>query len=330
MAFAETCVIVDRKDVKRALLLFDRVNDHRELVLSRFSPRTHQIFSNYFKKELEAASVVPEELRKDFVFSSAAGKKRLESMYLNPPLRFSGKLTQEEAFKKDEFIRRLSSLSGSFFDYDWEKEKAIDDTRYALATAIAYREMKPVLGYRSSCDFESDFPDGGNVTRYIAVLENLNVVSNDELEWEQVVEFRSDTPSRDTYRNALRKWLTSASACESIEQAKETVEKMLEGYDNTVKKFGLKTKKANWSLVTDLLAQETIVVGAGMALSSASPTLGMVAPAVSAIVAGAFTVKAISAHCFEHKLNLAEVKETPGKELALIFEAREFVKNINK
>jgi hypothetical protein len=80
----------------------------------------------------------------------------------------------------------------------------------------------------------------GKQKAYIAALNNIPIISENEVSWENIVEFRNDKKALKKYR-ALRSWLNCGLVADSVAQATDIIGKKIDDYQWAIKKFGLKT-----------------------------------------------------------------------------------------
>jgi hypothetical protein len=80
----------------------------------------------------------------------------------------------------------------------------------------------------------------GPAIAYEAALENIPIIDEAAVTWEEIIEFRKDKrASRKVRRLGL--WLTDSLKCESVAHASDTIAARIDDYAWALKKHGLKT-----------------------------------------------------------------------------------------
>ena len=165
--------------------------------------------------------------------------------------------------------------------------------------------------YHSETKFKEEY-EPGSKNAYQAVLENLQVVNEFELSWDQVLEFRKDKQALNHYRN-LRTWISDTLKGTSLEEAKNIISQRLEDYEWAIKKHGLETKIGTFKCVIDSKFITALATGGGIA-----GLLG--GPVWAALTGSLITLSKISLYIAERKLDFEDIKRK--NEIALIYEIR--------
>jgi len=74
----------------------------------------------------------------------------------------------------------------------------------------------------------------------IAILSDLEIVDEEQLSWEQVIEFRADEENRKKYRRFLH-WLDKDMIGKSQSFIEDEIAIKLDDYERALKKYGIKT-----------------------------------------------------------------------------------------
>lgn len=93
--------------------------------------------------------------------------------------------------------------------------------------------------YQSTQERQRDYQPGQQAV-LISVVQNIDIVSERSLTWEQVSEFRSDGEARTAYRRFAH-WMDKEMVGKSATYIIDEVSHRLERYEWAVKKHGLKT-----------------------------------------------------------------------------------------
>jgi len=162
--------------------------------------------------------------------------------------------------------------------------------------------------------FEDDFKPGPT-TAYQAALANLPMVSEDDLSWKQILEFRSDKDALRKYRS-LRTWLLAGLKVDSVDVAVNIIGKKIEDYEWSIKKHGLKTTTG---VLNQVFGLKQIAVTAGV--SGAAALAG--SPIFSMIAAGAMSIARIALWLADRRIDFEDIERGDHSEIAIIYDARQ-------
>ena len=109
---------------------------------------------------------------------------------------------------------------------------------------------RPTFFYNSQGTLCADFPTGRSEVLQAAMKE-IALVREDELEWEQVLEFRKDAQARVKYRRFVR-WIDTELKTASPDEVVEIMSVRLDDYEWALKKHGLQTFLGSLSCLLDL------------------------------------------------------------------------------
>lgn len=145
--------------------------------------------------------------------------------------------------------------------------------------------LNSTIYYDTRADYTADYPSGPQQVLTTA-LENIAMVEESSLSWEQVLEFRQDIESRAKYRRLVR-WIDNELKTKSPSEILDIIAIRLDDYQWGLKKHGVKTVLGSLSCVLDpkFLASAAAVVGASTlaggelwaALSTTTLTVGRAA-----------------------------------------------------
>lgn len=106
-----------------------------------------------------------------------------------------------------------------------------------------------------------------------ATLNDIPTVSESQLEWDQVLEFRRDMDSQLKYRRLVR-WIDGELKAKSVTEVQDSLLLKLDDYEWGLKKHGIKTVTGALSCVLDPKFLSATSVVAGAAGVASGPLLG--------------------------------------------------------
>jgi hypothetical protein len=112
-----------------------------------------------------------------------------------------------------------------------ERDLALD---FAKASGLA---VAPLYSLASRRDSQYR---GGDQAAIVCIVDNLGIVDEERLSWEQVVEFRSDEAARKAYRQFIH-WLDREMIDKSIQYITDEIGHRLERYNWSLQKHGIQT-----------------------------------------------------------------------------------------
>lgn len=292
------------KNAKTAALCFDRVWGYPLSIFQRE-------FSFAYTDWMPSPIMIPEEIR----FSGY-------TLYEQSLILTTGELDQDLRGYPDQLRRnqiladQLSAKKTSF---------SIGSPNLSFARGLRevfisgyHHDFIPVFPSMASLDADYSLSEGGRSTIAVA-LNNLQIVDEDTLTWDQVLEFRKDKDSRKRYRRLLH-WFDK----ELLERPQSFIEDeisiKLEDYEQALKKHGIKTMLGAISESLDgrFLLSEAAIAGAGSLLGN--PTLGLLA-------AGGIMVGKVAVKAAEMFLDLDDVIRDKGSEIAWVYEVKQELGN---
>jgi hypothetical protein len=152
----------------------------------------------------------------------------------------------------------------------------------------------------------------------VLALENLQIVDESALTWEQVREFRSDKKSAARYRRFVH-WMDKEFVGRSQSFVEYEIEQALQQYEDSLRKHGIKTVLG---LVSETI-DGTYLTGAS-AVAATLAALGH--PAAGLIAGGGVLVVRLGVKASEIVLDIDEAEKGPGSEVAWVYEVREELK----
>lgn len=217
-----------------------------------------------------------------------------------------------ELFKQriPDFLDEVSRSYPSFTD------TIIHNSKLAIVEAYAGHGIQVIPTYPSSAAFARDFLEGQAIA-YQAALNNLPLISNEDVTWDQILEFRRDKKALRKYRS-LRFWLQYSLEAESVGQATDLIAERIDDYEWAIKKHGLKTVTGALSYVLNLKSVSSIATGAGLA--------ALVGGSIwSAMTAGLMISAKLGVWIINKCIDREAIKREEYSDIALLYEARQFL-----
>jgi hypothetical protein len=205
----------------------------------------------------------------------------------------------------------------------WEASFSIDMENFGEFLAVcdavwATKNITLVPVYGSRVQMSCHYPSGSQLA-YEAALHNLPSVIEHELEWEQVWEFRKDMDASWKYR-ALRHWLSSGLAANSVSEAADLIGRKIADYEWAIKKHGLKTATSTLSIFLKGTSLAKLAAAAGVGSVVGGPIWG-------AFVGAGMLVSEISIHLAERMIDLRDTKMGKDSEIAILYDIRKELGN---
>lgn len=199
----------------------------------------------------------------------------------------------------------LFALSGSF----GKPEEIFRRMSRRLASGVSSATNTPVVpAYASISSRDADFQPGSDSV-VVGALSDLEVVDEDELTWEQVLEFRRDKTVRADYRR-LTHWLNTEMAGKSSGAVVDEIGVRLDRYRAALTKHGLRSRLGVLSSVLDARALATAAAaGVGPSLA-AGPIWG-------GLAAGSVLVGRVVLTLGQSKLDLLQLQQE-HREVAFV------------
>jgi hypothetical protein len=155
---------------------------------------------------------------------------------------------------------------------------------------------------------------GTSSVAYEAALQTIPSILEDELTWEQVVEFRKDREAKRKLR-ALRSWLQSGLTAATLEEATDKIEQKVANYEWALKKHGVKTVTGALTAVLDSKFIGSVAGAAGVSALMGGSVWG-------ALTGSALMLSKMSVWLVERRMELLDIQRGSDSEVALICDAR--------
>lgn len=170
--------------------------------------------------------------------------------------------------------------------------------------------------YDGQHEHAAAYPPGEELV-VLSVIENLHIVDEARLSWDQVLEFRNDLEAKRKYRRLLH-WISKDLLSQSQAYIQDEIEQRLEDYEWAIKKHGLETligfvqETLDGKFLTGLGA-----IAGGLTLAG-FPTLGLFS--ASGLIISKVCLKLASV-----LLDTADVRRGPNSEIAWIYDLKQVV-----
>lgn len=211
-------------------------------------------------------------------------------------------VTAGEAFAK---ALGYESISGA---------EAIDSLARKLAEGIAHEYgIAATTIFREPRDRDLAYKEGEREA-IVAVIQDVPVVSEERLTWEQVAEFRRDAEMLRKFRKLVH-WLDASLVGKSHQFICEEIAVRLDDYMAAIKKHGLGTKTGILSAVLDRKAI--------LDSSAATVAIGYVSDPLMALLSGKAVIGGETVlHAVTAKLNYDDATVSTAGEIAYLVELR--------
>ncbi len=138
---------------------------------------------------------------------------------------------------------------------------------------------------------------------FVAAIDNIPVVRDDQVTLDQLLEFRKDSEARNKYRK-LRLWLGSSIHADTVSNASEIIAQRIENYEWAIRKHGLETYRS---------AIEYIINQKSLLSTTMASTLGALlgGPIAAELMGGTVLLGQVSAYLLERKVAIGDIE--PGE-----------------
>ncbi|MGB5820468.1 MAG: hypothetical protein WBG90_13370 [Saonia sp.] len=122
------------------------------------------------------------------------------------------------------------------------------------------------------------------------LLDNVSLIDKDNLDWEQVIEFRKDVSSIRKVR-MIRYFVLEFFKNHPKEQVADIIEMQLEDYENAIKKHGILTRTGLLKQLIDSKNLSSLAIGGGIPTVLGNEMLGLATAGIIAIGNAAIYLK---------------------------------------
>jgi hypothetical protein len=231
-------------------------------------------------------------------------------------LMFTLNSRAEKPGNADRFLREVArALLKLMPDIHAPEVPTIDQYSKLLAEGIGTEYRIPVVTvYASPTQRDREYQPGDRAA-VVAVLENVPVVNESELEWEQVIELRHDKEMLAKFRKFVH-WLDKEMVSKSLAFIEDEIAIRLNDFHEVTRVHGLATTIGLLHVTLDSAA----LFGGTAALAK----LVVDAGTPGALVAGAFAaIAGCSLHIAQALLNVHSQRSNAAGELAYVIELAE-------
>ena len=250
------------------------------------------------------------------LFESEEGLKLIKSSTLGLMASLMLARSKDDFKKQVEEVEKASVPEhGNFL----KNTNIIMDLIYRdIAKAFSTRYQIPVVTIYESRSNQKIVYSNGDRRVVVTTLENIGIVDERVLSWEQVLEFRKDQENREKYKRFLH-WLDKEMVGKSQAFVEDEISIRLEDYEQALKKHGIKTVIGT---IEEALDGKYLFGASGIAGSltlAGHPVLGMLAAGL--LIGGKIGVKLI-----QTKLDFDEVERGHNSEISWVYETKKLGK----
>lgn len=226
---------------------YDRLNKNETCGISLLKPKTNALFfdriwcpfledypsaigfSGYSKEEMKASSAL-------FIVSLLVQIWILSDLFKSGTNRFPVQMIDRSNIYRiaqmefndesmNDFITQISENAAKSISNFFYLNNDIVVTPSYSSTVTQQKEYQP-----------------GNYSTIIASINSLKIVNEDNLDWEQVQQFRDDPEAKKKYRKFIH-WLDKEMIGKEQSYVQDEIAGKLEGYEWALKRHGIKTVK---------------------------------------------------------------------------------------
>jgi hypothetical protein len=262
------------------------------------------------------------KIPKDILFFGASEPElwALAAARVSKSQFFAEPISAKVALAQSLSVSPLAKYVRSAFGSDADFSKVGPDK---MGTRIISEALSDQCGITASSMFsnreqlDSEFKSGTAECIYAAIT-NLEVVSEESLDWKQVTEFRSDEDAKKKFRR-MRNWLDSEMVGKPISYVTDAIGTRLEDYNWSLRKHGIQTLTG---AVSDLLNPRFI--------AAAGPIVGgtwfAAGTGLAELAAGIIAIGKIGVSVTNRLVDLADRKRGQGSEVAFVHELKKLAK----
>ena len=250
------------------------------------------------------------------LFESDAGLRLIKNSTLGLMADLMLTRSKEEFTERLEKSRKIPTSNHQGF---LDNTNIIMDLIYRdIARAFSAKYKIAVATIYDSKGNRTVIYSGGDQVAIMVCLEDLAIVDEKKLSWEQVLEFRADEESRQKYKRFLH-WLDKEMVGKSQDFLEDEISIRLEDYEQALKKHGIKTVIGT---IEEALDGRYLLGASGVAGSltlAGHPVLGMLAAGL--LIGGKIGVKLT-----QTKLDFDDVERGPNSEISWVYEVKKLGK----
>jgi len=204
-----------------------------------------------------------------------------------------------------------------------QREQYLKNTKFIegcfyrdIALAFSKKYKKGVSTIFSSDELQKTIYYEGDKSIIFTTMENLQIVDEEKITWDQVIELRRDKESREKYRRFLH-WLDKEMIGKSQSFIEDEIAQRLEDYKSALKKQGIKTVIGT---IEEILSGDILkpAIASGIIAITTDPLLGILAGT------GLF-ISNVAVKLAKKKIEYDEVEKGPNSEISWVYEVKERV-----
>lgn len=265
--------------------------------------------------ELELALFNFESILMDPELSNTnLSKEELEKILTQP---MSEKRLEKTSILKDKKTIVEAAIS---FSMALENYSSSPDHFIRYLRELVYRNTKRIFTpvYSSSESYHKDYPEVSIEEKQnarsslVLALSNLEIVDENQLSWEQVIQFRHDEDARKKYKRLIH-WLEKDMLDKPQSYIEDEISIKLDDYRTAIHKHGIKTVLG---AISDVLDGKFLLGTAAMSVSS----LLSGHPVLSGIVTGGMMIGKVIVSVAQRWVDYKQTEPDKDKEVAYVYE----------
>lgn len=218
---------------------------------------------------------------------------------------------------KETLTHRSKDVPVNKTTYLPELKPVVGEIFRNLAVLFADRYKITAATLYDNSELQSSSYQEGEKDVIISTIENLQIVDEEKLAWEQVLELRNDEQSKAKYKRFIH-WLDKEMVGKSQSFIEDEIAIKLEDYEQTLKKHGIKTMLGT---VKEIINSKSFLAGAG--LGSFGFSLGN---PLAAFAGGSIIVSNIAINLAEKKLAFEKCETGANSEISWVHEVKKKTK----
>jgi hypothetical protein len=201
--------------------------------------------------------------------------------------------------------------SAAALPISWEHKAT--SVKYTCDALFSAHKLKAVPIYESADACSTDYGVGETET-IVTVIENLGIINEGGLNWQQVMDFRNDRDAKMKLRR-MRLWLDSVLVGKPLSYVTDAIAIKLDDYEWALKKHGIETITGSLSGLLDFrFLSGTSAAIAGLAVAGG--------PSWAAIGTAGLLLGRVTLSVTTKLLDLKDRKRGRGHEVAFISELK--------
>lgn len=208
------------------------------------------------------------------------------------------KASQVSIEDKEQYVHNTNIVSGCIYK--------------DIAIAFSRKYKREIITIYPTKEINNTVYQEGDRDIILSSMENLKLVDEKTLTWEQVLEFRHDSESKLKYKRFLH-WLDKDMIGKSQSFIEDEIAIKLNDYENALKKHGIKTILGTLEEIISGDFFKNSLLASGLVALTTDPVLGIVAEA-------SLLVYNVAIKLAKKKIDYEEVATGPNSEISWVYE----------